>query len=58
MNHQLRKFVNVAQKKTQLSLILVIAASCLIFSINNCKFVLYEQLIKIAWALGINMQGA
>ena len=34
-------------KETQLSLILVIVTSCLIFPINICKFVLLEKLIKM-----------
>ena len=34
-------------KETQLSLILVIIASCLIFPINICEFFLYEKLIEM-----------
>ena len=45
MNYKLRKSANVAQ--TKLSLILVILASLLIFSIKIRKFVLYEKLIKM-----------
>ena len=40
-----RGIITVSQKKTQLSSILVIVASYLIFQINICKFVLHEQLI-------------
>ena len=41
-----KKIRQSGSKETQLSLILVIVASCLIFPINICKFVLYEELIK------------
>ena len=34
-------------KEKQLSLILVIIASCLIFPINICEFFLYEKLIEM-----------
>ena len=34
-------------KETQLTLILVIIASCLIFAINICEFFLYEKLIEM-----------
>ena len=42
-----KKIRECGAKKTQLSLILVIVTSCLIFPINICKFVLREKLIKM-----------
>ena len=42
-----KKIHECGAKETQLSLILVILASCLIFSANICKFFLYEKLIKM-----------
>ena len=41
-NHQLRKSTGCDAKESQLNLILVIVASCLIFPINICKFVLHK----------------
>ena len=38
-----KKIRECGAKETQLSLILVIIASCLIFPINNCEFFLYEK---------------
>ena len=42
-----KKIRECGPKETQLSLILVIIASCLIFPINICEFFLYEKLIKM-----------
>ena len=42
-----KKIRECGAKETQLSLILVIVTSCLIFPINICKFVLLEKLIKM-----------
>ena len=44
-----KKIRECGAEETHLSLILVIIASCLIFPINICKFVLffYEKLIKM-----------
>ena len=42
-----KKIRECGAKETQLSLILAIAASCLIFPKSICKFVLYEKLIKM-----------
>ena len=42
-----KKIRECGAKETQLSLILVIIASCLIFPINICDFFLYEKLIKM-----------
>ena len=41
-----KKIRECGAKETQLSLILVIIASCLILPINVCEFFLYEKLIK------------
>ena len=42
-----KKIRECGAKETQLSLILVIIASCLIFPINICEFFLYEKLIEM-----------
>ena len=42
-----KKIRECGEKETQLSLILVIIASCLIFPINICEFFLYEKLIEM-----------
>ena len=42
-----KKIRECGATETQLSLILVIVTSCLIFPINICKFVLHEKLIKM-----------
>ena len=42
-----KKIRECGPKETQLSLILVIIASCLIFPINICEFFRYEKLIKM-----------
>ena len=42
-----KKIREGGKKETQLSFILVIVASCLIFPINISKFVLYKKLIKM-----------
>ena len=42
-----KKIRECGSKETQLSLILVIIASCLIFPINICGFFLYEKLIEM-----------
>ena len=42
-----KKIRECGAKKTQLSLVLVIIPSCLIFPINICEFFLYEQLIEM-----------
>ena len=42
-----QKIRGCGAKETQLSLILVLIASCLIFPINICEFFLYEKLIKM-----------
>ena len=42
-----KKIRECGSKETQLSLILVIIASCLIFPINICEFCLYEKLIEM-----------
>ena len=48
VNHHATKLIReCGAKETQLSLILVILASCLIFPINICKFALYEKVIKM-----------
>ena len=42
-----KKVRECGTKETQLSLILVIIASCFIFPINICEFFLYEKLIEM-----------
>ena len=42
-----KKIRECGAKETQISLILVIIASCLIFPINICEFFLYEKLIEM-----------
>ena len=42
-----KKIRECGAKETQLSLILVIVASCLIFPINICEFFVYEKLIEM-----------
>ena len=42
-----QKIRECGAKETQLSLILVLIASCLIFPINICEIFLYEKLIKM-----------
>ena len=52
-----KKIREYGVKETQLSLILVIKASCLTFPINICEFFLYEKLITCEGIQCINMQG-
>ena len=52
-----KKIRECGAKETQLSLILVITASCLIFPINICDCFLYEKLIEMQRGLCFNMQG-
>ena len=47
MNRTTKKIRECGAKETQLSLILVIIASCLIFARNICEFFLYEKLIEM-----------
>ena len=42
-----KKSCECGSKETQLSLISVIMALCLIFPINICEFFLYEKLIEM-----------
>ena len=42
-----KKIRECGAKETQLSLILVIVASCLIFPINISEFFVYEKLIEM-----------
>ena len=42
-----KKIREYGAKETQLSLILAIIASCLIFPINFCEFFLYEKLTEM-----------
>ena len=42
-----KKIRECGAKETQISLILVIIASCLIFPINICEVFLYEKLIEM-----------
>ena len=42
-----KKIRECGSKETQLSLILLTIASCLIFPINICEFCLYEKLIEM-----------
>ena len=42
-----KKIRECGAKETQISLILVIIASCLIFPINICEFFLYKKLIEM-----------
>ena len=42
-----KKICECGSKETQLSLISVIIALCLIFPINTCEFFLYEKLIEM-----------